>query len=63
MSRAKRKRIRQANGLQRTVAARRIVTASIRAGVCPCETEVDNPGPHIDVCQYFYSTETDDLPW
>lgn len=52
MSRADRKRRRRASGLLRTPAERRTVLAAIRAGVCPCETDVDNPGPHLVTCPW-----------
>ena len=52
MSRAQRKRQRECNGRRRPPADLRVVRAAIRAGICPCQTHVDNPGEHLATCPW-----------
>ncbi len=53
MSRADRRRRRQQNGQRRTVRDRRLVTEALKAGICPCKSEAENPGAeHLASCPW-----------
>jgi hypothetical protein len=54
MRRSGRRKVREGAGLRRSVKDRKLVTAEVRAGRCPCgHTEIDNPGEHIPSCRLY----------
>jgi len=53
VSRADRKRRRVWLGQRRTVHDRKLILASLRAGICPCgNPEIEEPGEHLATCPW-----------
>ncbi len=53
MSRARRRKVREMRGQRRSVRDRKIVAAALKAGICPCKSEAENPGAeHLSTCPW-----------
>ena len=53
MSRGRRRKVREGMGRRRSVRDRKIVAAALKAGVCPCKSEAENPGAeHLASCPW-----------
>ena len=53
MSRARRRKVREMRGQRRSVRDRKIVAAALKAGICPCKSEAENPGAeHLASCPW-----------
>lgn len=53
MSRARRRKVREMLGKRRAVRDRKCIADALKAGICPCKSEADDPGPdHLPTCPW-----------